>query len=531
MAIRRVTIRRAGRRVGGAASRGTSKVVGCARMSTARIIPITDPTDSKQSTADKEKLEALQKNGITKASVEKMNKKKAEKKAKKEAEDKVKAQEKKKEAEEKKLTEEKKKKEADEKKAQEASEKMAAEARRRKMREQMVAAMVAHYTKVPEEYEKQINIVTQADGVYEVRINRIGEFITKTASVKIPGGESKLKQGFVYKLPRKIPLSFLLHTIDFFKVVNTHYGSEAYQQYFWDEESGKFFMHYPIQDCSGGHVDYTRDPELEQNKLLIMDIHSHNTMGAFFSGVDDADEKENRIFGVIGKVTQKIPDMKFRISSAGKHVIIHPLKIFDVDHIDDEVAALPEDQQEEAKKKLEELAEALRNFNVTATSAQSGNSYWGGSDGRWGGWQGDCYSGDNYNRRSGAMNYGGGSSYQSTPKPQTTTQSSGDKWSTLDSDQVYLIERSDDVERLFKEIIIRWDKEQLVELIDLMISCDMGDLIELCLNCPADSDNDEDEFAAEENDDSAGIEVEAAEPPREFVDIDEFVENSDDERK
>ena len=34
-----------------------------------------------------------------------------------------------------------------------------------------------------------------------------------------------------------------------------------------------------------------------------MDIHSHNTMGAFWSGTDNADEKETRLFGVLGKIT------------------------------------------------------------------------------------------------------------------------------------------------------------------------------------------------------------------------------------
>ena len=510
MAIRRVTIRRHGIKPKSPLSlprrRGRATRVNTSHSGSA-LVGTTISTVSSSKEVDKEKLEALQKTGITKASIAEMNKKKAEENIKNENEMKLEAEKKKKEEEERKLEAEKKKKEAEEKKAAEAAEKMAQEARRRKLREQMAAKMVAHYTKVPDEYEKPINIVTQADGIYEVRINRIGHFITKTASVKIPGAEQKLKPGFVYKLPRKIPLSFLLHTIKFFKVVNTHYGSEAYQQYFWDEEAGKFFMHYPVQDCSGGHVDYTRDPELEQQKLLIMDIHSHNTMGAFFSGVDDSDEKENRLFGVVGKITQTIPEMKFRISSAGKHVMIHPLKIFDLDHIDEEVAALPEDQREEAKNDLEALAEAINKFSLADNSTNAGGySYPRGGNGYW-----DDYGYD-YNRRSGAMNYGGGSSFQRTPVASTNRGSLAA--SDLDPEQVYVIDRSDDVDQVFKEIILKWDDEQIVELVDLLIGSNLGDLIEDCLN-----DNDDD-VVFSEDDSTAGIELET-EVPREFIDAED----------
>lgn len=53
-----------------------------------------------------------------------------------------------------------------------------------------------------------------------------------------------------------------------------------------------------------------------------------DTMGAFFSGTDDADEKETRVFGVFGKLNTGACEYKFRVSVGGQHVPIELEEIF-----------------------------------------------------------------------------------------------------------------------------------------------------------------------------------------------------------
>jgi hypothetical protein len=61
-----------------------------------------------------------------------------------------------------------------------------------------------------------------------------------------------------------------------------------------------------------------------------MDIHSHNSMKAFYSAVDDNDEKATRLYTVIGRLDKYFPDVKTRISNGGKFQEIDPSEVFEV---------------------------------------------------------------------------------------------------------------------------------------------------------------------------------------------------------
>ena len=60
----------------------------------------------------------------------------------------------------------------------------------------------------------------------------------------------------------------------------------------------------------------------------VMDIHSHNTMPAFFSSIDNADEKANRVYGVVGGFGG-VPEMKLRAATGGKFVSIALPDVFE----------------------------------------------------------------------------------------------------------------------------------------------------------------------------------------------------------
>lgn len=67
----------------------------------------------------------------------------------------------------------------------------------------------------------------------------------------------------------------------------------------WNEAQG-YFLHVPDQVVGPASAKYDWS-SLPENSQIIVDIHSHGSMGAFFSGTDDNDDKQTiRFSGVIG---------------------------------------------------------------------------------------------------------------------------------------------------------------------------------------------------------------------------------------
>ena len=174
---------------------------------------------------------------------------------------------------------------------------------------------------------KQIVFVPSSDGkIYEVRNNQIGTFIAEADSVSL---FSKVRAGFIPALP-KIPYSILSEIIAFFKTFVTEKSeNEAMANIYWSFEEEKYRVHVPKQTVTKASVD-TNLPDIDEEKfLLVMEVHSHNTMGAVFSRTDDKDEIATRLYTVIGRLDKVFPDMTTRISVGGKHLVIDPAIAFD----------------------------------------------------------------------------------------------------------------------------------------------------------------------------------------------------------
>jgi PRTRC genetic system protein A len=71
----------------------------------------------------------------------------------------------------------------------------------------------------------------------------------------------------------------------------------------------------PAQERSWARVGYRSDPT-----NVILDLHSHHTMPAFFSKTDDADEQGGRLYGVIGHLDQPEPQLALRLGGYGHHL-------------------------------------------------------------------------------------------------------------------------------------------------------------------------------------------------------------------
>lgn len=115
---------------------------------------------------------------------------------------------------------------------------------------------------------------------------------------------------FDMKLP-KIPSRILDTIVAEFRRDTT---KENMVQIYWSVKDKSYYIVKP-------NARYTKVSVLYEmthtNDILVMTVHSHNTMRAFFSSVDDEDEIYTGLFGVIGNLDKVSPSMLFRAGMEG----------------------------------------------------------------------------------------------------------------------------------------------------------------------------------------------------------------------
>ena len=95
---------------------------------------------------------------------------------------------------------------------------------------------------------------------------------------------------------------------------------EAALQIFYDMDTQKYELYEPIQEKSRASVHFLRNNQLEMEKTLMMDVHSHGIMEAFFSVIDDQDEKGVRLYMVLGNLNCSACSFALRAGMAGYFV-------------------------------------------------------------------------------------------------------------------------------------------------------------------------------------------------------------------
>ncbi len=172
--------------------------------------------------------------------------------------------------------------------------------------------------------DKAICTIPGGDGrVYELRKNELGEFIAPKDSVIDLGS---VRAGFTPALPL-VPMELLAQIISFFRCCMT--GPEEFEalaHILWDKQEQEFVVRVPEQTVTKAHIDAElgRDDLPEERYLHYIDIHSHNSMEAKFSPVDDADEQATRIYIVVGRLDKFFPDITVRMSCGGTYLPLDP---------------------------------------------------------------------------------------------------------------------------------------------------------------------------------------------------------------
>jgi PRTRC genetic system protein A len=85
---------------------------------------------------------------------------------------------------------------------------------------------------------------------------------------------------------------------------------------------GEYRLREPWQDRGGAGVTYERLPD------TVLDIHSHGTMPALFSGTDNRDEQGLKLYAVIGRVDMLMPEVKLRVGIYGYFAPIEFEEVF-----------------------------------------------------------------------------------------------------------------------------------------------------------------------------------------------------------
>lgn len=178
--------------------------------------------------------------------------------------------------------------------------------------------------------DKVICVIPSSDGrFYELRKTDAGEFIAPASKVV---DFQQVRAGFTPALPL-IPLDLIGSITSFFcSFMEKGAEYEALVLIYWSVEAKCFFAYVPKQTVRKEHLEadlrdcpYDDDPRY----IRYADIHSHNSMEAFFSAEDDRDERGTGLYLVMGELDRFFPDIKARISCGGSFVEIDPGEVIE----------------------------------------------------------------------------------------------------------------------------------------------------------------------------------------------------------
>jgi PRTRC genetic system protein A len=174
-------------------------------------------------------------------------------------------------------------------------------------------------------------------GTWLIQKNRTGYYGVKKsdkgistlpASKEYPSAFFDLEYG-------KIPNDLLLKVVAFFRDIMKRYNdAEAFIQIYWDKTESRYIIHVPKQRISKGSVNYDALENLDNidrdRYVFAYECHSHNSMGAFWSGTDDRDEKELRIYGVFGQLDKDAYANKHRFFVGEEMIDVDISLVFDL---------------------------------------------------------------------------------------------------------------------------------------------------------------------------------------------------------
>lgn len=158
---------------------------------------------------------------------------------------------------------------------------------------------------LPEALEKysEVYIIT-VSGIFKHIKLRYGNRFIRARVTEVPGLKSEITEDLQFlPVEEKIPFKLFQTIVAFFlKVMEVKKSDvEAHIHVLWNPTLG-YYLAVPNQRVSKASVSYDYE-HIGKDDIIVADFHSHNTMGAFYSGTDNSDDKNKTYYtGVIGEL-------------------------------------------------------------------------------------------------------------------------------------------------------------------------------------------------------------------------------------
>ena len=175
-----------------------------------------------------------------------------------------------------------------------------------------------------EKIQNSFAYILDADGWKLYKRNGVSTAVIKVDSVS---GLATLRQEIDFTADR-IPLDLIRRVTAWFKAVYAKYRSEAVGYLYYSATSGEWQFVPPTQTATGASAKYEEAPKLESWQV-VGTIHSHGSMSAFHSGVDDADEKNfDGVHITVGRC-DSVPEYSCSLVTQGKREVVDPSVLID----------------------------------------------------------------------------------------------------------------------------------------------------------------------------------------------------------
>lgn len=178
-------------------------------------------------------------------------------------------------------------------------------------------AQMTVFTEHPTDKVSNYYFLDEHGVVSEVRRTQTGVF-----SVPVRGTRSS-EPPLTLFVPR-IPVSILNEIVGRFQDAP---DIEHLAYVVWDTYH-HYSIYWPKQTSSAVSVESEEGFMETDERFIVLQIHSHGRLPAFFSRQDNADEIRTGLYGVVGLCHQTYPEMKFRMSCGGKFWNVAPGEIF-----------------------------------------------------------------------------------------------------------------------------------------------------------------------------------------------------------
>ncbi|WP_240420303.1 Mov34/MPN/PAD-1 family protein [Paenibacillus periandrae] len=174
-----------------------------------------------------------------------------------------------------------------------------------------------------------ISVVASRDGnLYEIRENDFMRMVVKKDEIH---ELEPVQEGVFMKAP-KIPGSYLSTIIAFFRYFSRK-KVEAAIHIYWNRKTRAYELVCPEQVVSIYQVQTFIESISNDDKELVVAIHSHHEMAAVFSPGDDSNDRGFKVYGIIGKLHEQRAEFRFRARYNDSEFYLAVTELFDFEGV------------------------------------------------------------------------------------------------------------------------------------------------------------------------------------------------------